>query len=149
MKKKKLIFVKIIIYLLIFTVLACLIIYGTMHYLEEEKLQDIKADMLSVQCMCRIYKENNMINKSDNKILGVKLSECNKDIINNFKSKNIIDPNEYDKFYVLSDEDLDTLKANIETTPDTYYLINYDTWEVVTTKGYKGAYKFSDIMNLK
>ena len=44
---------------------------------------------------------------------------------------------------------LDTLKANIETTPDTYYLINYDTWEVVITKGYKGAYKFSDIMNLK
>ena len=149
MKKKKLIFVKIIIYLLIFSVLACLIIFGIKRYFEKEKIQDIKSDMLSVQCMCRIYKENNMINKSDNKILGVKLSDCSNDIINNFKSKNIIVPNEYDKYYVLSNEDLNTLKTNIEPESDSYYLINYDTWEVITTQGYKGAYRLSDIMNLK
>ena len=129
--------------------LACLIIFGIKRYFEKEKIQDIKSDMLSVQCMCRIYKENNMINKSDNKILGVKLSDCSNDIINNFKSKNIIVPNEYDKYYVLSNEDLNTLKTNIEPKSDSYYLINYDTWEVITTQGYKGAYKLSDIMNLK
>lgn len=149
MKKKNLIIIKIIIYLLIFSVLACLIIFGTKRYFEKEKIQDIKSDMLSVQCMCKVYKDNGIVNNVGNNVVGEKLSDCSNDIINDFKSKNIIDPSEYDKYYVLSNEDLNTLKTNIEPKTDSYYLINYDTWEVVTTQGYKGAYKLSDIMNLK
>lgn len=148
MKKGKSIVLKTIIYLLIFSVLACLIILGIKKYFEKEKIQDIKSDMLSIQCMCKIYKNGGIVNNVKNNVIGEKLSDCNNDIINSFKSKNIIDSSEYDKYYVLSNDDLDTLKTGIEPKEDSYYLINYDTWEVISTQGYKDSYKLSDIINL-
>jgi Tfp pilus assembly protein PilE len=149
MKKKRTTIIKIIIYSIVLLILACIIAFITKSYFEREEIQDVKSNLLSVQCMCKLYKQGGIVNNVGNNVIGVKLSDCNNDIINNFKSKNIIDPSEYDKYYVLSNEDLNTLKTNIEPKSDLYYLINYDTWEVITTQGYKGAYKLSDIMNLK
>ncbi len=66
-------------------------------------------------------------------------------IVNNFKNTGIITEEEYAKYYVLTDKNLEDLKIKVKNEKNSYYLINYETNEVIITKGYEGKYKISQI----
>ena len=64
--------------------------------------------------------------------------------------KNIITSEECEKYYVLKDENLQELSLEITNEEQSYYIVNYDTLEIIITKGCeyeegKTLYKYSEI----
>ena len=60
-------------------------------------------------------------------------------IIAEFLSKGLLEEDKLDKYYALSNEDLESMELDIENEKKSYYIINYETNEVYITKGYKEA----------
>ena len=72
-------------------------------------------------------------------------------LIKEFLNQNIISEEEYEKYYVLTDADLEKLGLEISNYENSFFLINYDNYEIITTKGCKyekgeTLYKLSDIL---
>lgn len=159
MNRKKNAAIQATIYMIIVLLVAFAVLMFVRNELSNDETQTIKADMISIQCMAKVYKGEESVNSNNsnttnssvktNEVVGEKLSDCNNEIINEFKAKNIIDESDYDKYYVLTNDDLDALKAYVKNQPNSYYLINYETYEVIITKGYNGCYKLSEILNLE
>ena len=78
----------------------------------EAKVQTIKTDMLLVQWKVKSYIDSQIAEKVEINYLGVKISEVtDNNLINTFKEKNVIDESEYEKYYMLSDEELNQIKS--------------------------------------
>lgn len=139
----------IVIVLIVTVVLAGGYLVKTKY--SEVRNETIKTDMLHVQWKIKGYIDDKTAKGEEIIYLGTKLSESKEDVlIQEFLSKNIIAEEEYEKYYVLKDEDLATAKLEITNYEGSYYLINYDTYEVIITQGYKYdenevLYKLSDI----
>ena len=89
-------------------------------------------------------------NSEDQKAESDNGKSSSKDLINDkiiteFLEKNILNQNEYDKYYVLNNDDLKKLEIDVENEKDSYYLVNYSTGEVIITSGFNGKYKLSEI----
>ena len=89
-------------------------------------------------------------NSEDQKAESDNGESSSKDLINDkiiteFLEKNILNQNEYDKYYVLNNDDLKKLEIDVENEEDSYYLVNYSTGEVIITSGFNGKYKLSEI----
>lgn len=78
-------------------------------------------------------------NNVSDEINGIK-----KNTIKDFLNKNII-TTDFDKYYVLKDEDLQKLNLDVRNQKDSYYIVNYEKNEVYTTKAVDGKYKVDDI----
>ncbi len=114
--------------------------------INHEKNDEIRSNMLLIQGACSRLKQDSIKQKNTDMYLGTKISDMNDDaIINDFKSKNVIAEDQYEKYYCLNNENLKQLNLDIENEENSYYLINYDANEVIITKGYEGKYKLSEI----
>ena len=102
-------------------------------------LDELEYNMKIIQENAKKFIEN------QNEKVGKKITEVENDIINDFKKKRIIEENDYDKVYVLEDEDLKKLNTKFINADGTYYLINYETFDVINTKAIDGKYKLSEI----
>ena len=104
---------------------------------DEQKLEDIRANMLLIQGKCKILQETTKVNNNQDGLKGRKLSEMQEDsIVSEFLNKNIIDSSKLDKYYALSNEDLSAMELDIKNEEDSYYVVNYEENEVYITKGY-------------
>ena len=141
--------------IIILIAFICAVIIG-FYYIytkqkDRQKDNDIKSNMLLIQGACSVLYENCVMNKTEDQLIGTKISqieeneEINKDIINEFKNKNIITEEQYEKYYVLTDGNLSELKVDVKNEADSYYIICYETEEVIITAGYNDKYKLSDI----
>ena len=73
-------------------------------------------------------------------------------VLKTFFNGNILSEEEYDKYYALKDEDLATAGLEITNYLGSYFIINYETYEVIVSSGCKYfkdeiLYKLSDIIN--
>ena len=142
---------------LIFIVVVIAIVVGVSVYFvrlqyNEAKVQTIRTDMLLVQWKLKSYIDSQTAEKVEEiNYLGTKVSEQkDEELIKSFLEKNILEEEEYDKYYVLTDSDLETAKLGITNVEGNYYLINYSSYEVIITGGCKISenqilYKLSDI----
>lgn len=104
---------------------------------DEQKLEDIRANMLLIQGKCKILQETTKVNNNQDGLKGRKLSEMQEDnIVSEFLNKNIIDSSKLDKYYALSNEDLSAMELDIKNEEDSYYVVNYEENAVYITKGY-------------
>lgn len=104
---------------------------------DEQKLEDIRANMLLIQGKCKILQETTKVNNNQDGLKGRKLSEMQEDsIVSEFLNKNIIDSSKLDKYYALSNEDLNSMELDIKNEEDSYYVVNYEENMVYITKGY-------------
>ena len=104
---------------------------------DEQKLEDIRANMLLIQGKCKILQETTKVNNNQDGLKGRKLSEMQEDsIISEFLNKNIIDSSKLDKYYALSNEDLSAMELDIKNEEKSYYVVNYEENAVYITKGY-------------
>lgn len=145
-----------IISLLIIIVISVIILgigvnFGLQKY-KEAQIKTLNTDMLLVEWKLKAYIDDQKAEgKTEITYLGTKVSEIKENVlIKDFLSKNIIPENEYDKYYVLNDEDMKNAGLEITNYEDSYYLINYETYEIIITKGCKMIsgeilYKLSDI----
>ena len=113
-------------------VVALSVYFIRMQY-HEARVETIKTDMLQVQWKVKDYIDKQIVKGEEKKYLGTKLSEMKEDL-------------------VLKDEDLATATLKITNYKDSYFIINYDTYEVLVSKGCKYSenevlYKLSDIIN--
>lgn len=125
-------------------------VFYTQKY-REVKAETIRTDMLQVQWKLKDYIDKQTVKGEEKKYLGTKVSEMqDNEIIKDFLAKKIISEEEYDKYYVLQDENLAEAGLEITNYEGSYFLINYNTYEVIDTKGYNKSddevlYKLTDI----
>lgn len=140
------------IILIIIVIIALVIISVNLinNYMAKQEEESIKSNMLLIQGACRVIKQNSIAQKKDDIFIGTKISEMTEDqIINEFKSKNIVEQEKYDKYYCLNNENLRELNLEIENEENSYYLVNYDDDEIIITSGYRDKYKLSEIIELE
>ncbi len=139
----------IIAIIFIIVIIAGLIgasVYWINKNIDDEKNEDIKANMLLIQGATRVLKQNSIVQKNTDMFVGTKISDMPDDeLINNFKSLNIIQEADYGKYYCLNNENLKQLNLDIENEEGSYYLVDYDDDIIIITKGYEGKYKISEI----
>lgn len=129
-------------------ILVAAIIFA-IHFVEDEfdkhTQEDIKTEMLQVQGKAKIVLERYRVD-NNNGLKGEKMEDLS--------LEEAFGITEVTNFYKWSDE---VLKEEGITQPilnsDEYYLVNYDTEEVVYSAGYKAEdgkiyYKLSDIKNI-
>ncbi len=122
-----------------------------------EKVQSIKANMLIIQGAIKKLDEKvkieNVMFEDDKKevnFIGTKLTDLgDNEIIEKFKALNVLTEEEWEKYYLLTDKDLEKLlkasKTDVKNEEGSFYLVEYDSDEVVITKGYEGKYKLSEM----
>ena len=128
------------------SVVMVAIVYAGQNIWIKEKNADIKANMLLIQGSCKVKEKTATVNNDESILIGTKVSDVHDDsIINEFEEKNVISQDDYDDYYVLSNDDLEKLSVEVKNEKGAYYLINYSSGEVITTKAYNGKYKLSEI----
>lgn len=156
---------QVLILLVIILIICAVSTYIFNQHLKAEGETDIKANMLVIQGKCNVSKEkadivstqeqsNTTGNKveiaeEESRIYGKKISELkdSDEIVKAFLALNIIKEDEYDSFYVLSDSDLEGLKIDFVNEKGAYYIVNYESGEVIYTGGIEGKYKVSEMVN--
>lgn len=115
---------------------------------------DISTSMLLAQAKEKSLSEKAILNNDTSVYVGEAFKDSIIPEIQEFKEKNIIkqdDPN-YDKYYVWSQETLDNLGVNVKLAESEYYIVNYESNDVITTKGVTDDgqiyYKLSDIKGI-
>ena len=127
----------IIFIIVLIIVLVVLGYYTVKKITKDKKLEDIKANMLLIQGKCKILEENTKVNKNEDNIFGKKVSDMKEDqIVAQFLEKNIIPEDKLDKYYVLSNEDLNNMEIDVQNEENSYYIVNYEEDSVYITKGY-------------
>ncbi len=145
-----------IVKLIVMIIFIILIVVASVEFVKmkyyEARVETIKTDMLQVQWKIKDYIDKQTVKGEEKHYLGTKLSEIKDDVIlKNFFNKNILSEEEYEKYYALKDENLAAAGLEITNYEDSYFIINYETYEVIVSKGYeysKGEvlYKLSDII---
>lgn len=96
-------FVKLILAIVVIAIVIVLLVMYFKESLKKEKVKDMQADLLLVQAKIEIAAGNYNMNKEANPLKGVQLSALPEDInINEFKEKNVISLEEYEKYYLLN-----------------------------------------------
>lgn len=93
--------------------------------------------MLLVQGRIKVIEQENAMNKEENPLKGLKVSENLEDekvksLIEN-KVINTEDEN-FDKYYIINSEILNELNLQ-DNLKGEYYIVNYKTHEIIYTKG--------------
>ena len=128
--------IKLILMVVLIVVVTITGVYFTRKKYREVKAETIRTDMLQVQWKLKDYIDKQTVKGEEKKYLGTKVSEMqDNEIIKDFLAKKII-----------------SAEAGLEITnyEGSYFLINYNTYEVIDTKGYNKSddevlYKLTDI----
>lgn len=144
-----------LIQLIVFVVLIILIVAMSVYFIRmqynEVRVETIKTDMLQVQWKLKDYIDTQTVNGDEIQYLGSKVSDNLQDpLLSEVISNNAIPEREYEKYYILKDEDLATAGLEITNYEESYFLINYESYEVIVTQGCnisddETLYKLSDI----
>ena len=148
--------VQTILLIVIIAVLVATGIYFVRVKYNESYIETIKTNMLTIRWKAESYVNSKRAAKEEITYFGTKASEL-KDIDSYVKllfDKGILNDENADKYYVLSDGNMEQLKLEITNEKESYYLINYETYDVIITKGcsYDSKnvyYRIDDIENAK
>lgn len=146
------IFIIILIALIVFAV-----IYFARMQISKENLETLKTNLLLIQGKVELVSQHVDMKEKDAKLTGTKLADMKEDeVIKAFLEKQIIDSESKDSdFYVLKEQDLKDLElSNIQMESGMYYIVDYKTNDIITTKGYTATdgqtyYKLTDIEKLE
>ncbi len=146
------IFIIVLIALIVFAV-----IYFARMQISKENLETLKTNLLLIQGKVELVSQHVDMKEKDAKLTGTKLADMKEDeVIKAFLEKQIIDSESKDSdFYVLKEQDLKDLElSNIQMESGMYYIVDYKTNDIITTKGYTATdgqtyYKLTDIEKLE
>ena len=119
----------------------------------EKKYVDIETDLLLVQAKVKIIKGKSDVNSNTDAYVGTKVSESTSVEIKNSLNKIGISEDEYDKYYILYNQDFEKMgiAEELKNKKDEEFIVSYDTAEVIYIKGVKEnnqiKYKLSDIVH--
>ena len=144
--------IKLIVMILFIVLIVSSIIYFVRMEYHAARIETIKTDMLQVQWKIKDYIDKQTVRGEETKYLGTKLSEMrSSDLLQELFNGNVVTEDEYEKYYVLEDKDLAEAGLEITNYKDSYFIINYETYEIIVSKGCQYSkeeilYKLSDII---
>lgn len=118
------------------------------NYFNNQQDEDIKATMLAIQTVITSTKNKHIIDEESNILIGTKL-----DIENNQTEykisdelKNILINIEDSNLYILSNEELINLGVkNANETSTEFYIVEYNSEDIIYSLGINGKYMLSDM----
>lgn len=138
--------------LLLVVIIITIVIFFGMKYLKEyvnnQKNEDIKANMLAIQTVITNVKNKHTVDETNNILVGTKLdlenNETEYTISDEFK--NVLLSLENAELYILNTEELNNLGVkNIEVNNTAFYVVDYNSEEILYSLGVNGAYKLSEM----
>ncbi len=145
--------ISLIIIVVIMILLASITAYEANSIVTTAKEQSITTNLLLIQAQIRIINEKTVFENEEQKkqelLLGEQISN-NSSMVNTMKDKGIISEEEnIEKFYILSQENLEEMGLNTLNASDGY-IVNYETEEVIYIYGVKNSsgkyvYKLSEM----
>lgn len=138
--------------LLLVVIIITIVIFFGMRYLKEyvnnQKNEDIKANMLAIQTVITNVKNKHTVDEPNNILVGTKLdlenNETEYTISDEFK--NVLLSLENAELYILNTEELNNLGVkNIEINNTAFYVVDYNSEEILYSLGVNGVYKLSEM----
>lgn len=131
------------------------IIYIIRENIENEKLQTFETNMLLIQGKVKVISQEATIQKNEELLKGKKLADNLEDEeIKELLTNKIISQEEesFSKYYILEKSNLEEMGLGDIRLKEGYYIVNYDTDEVIYSKGIKirkeTYYKLSELKNI-
>ena len=146
--------------LILLMIIIAALVAGAIFFIRvkvnDETVENRREDMLKISWKAADLLEKAKVAGVDPVYIGTKYNEIkDMDAFKKIREKEIIKPEEEEKYYVLSNIDLHKLKVeNVKNKDDEYYLVNYETNEIIYSAGcrYEGkeeVFKLSDIKKSK
>lgn len=138
--------------LVIVVLLTAVALFAGTNYLKEyvnnQKNEDIKANMLAIQTVITNVKNKHTVDETNNILVGTKLdlenNETEYTISEEFK--NVLLSLENAELYILNTEELNNLGVkNIEVNNTAFYVVDYNSEEILYSLGVNGVYKLSEM----
>lgn len=138
--------------LVIVVLLTAVALFAGTNYLKEyvnnQRNEDIKANMLAIQTVITNVKNKHTVDETNNILVGTKLdlenNETEYTISEEFK--NVLLSLENAELYILNTEELNNLGVkNIEVNNTAFYVVDYNSEEILYSLGVNGVYKLSEM----
>lgn len=129
--------ITLVIWIVIIIVIGYLGINFILKETVKGKVENLKTDMLLVQGRIKVIEQENEMNKEENSLKGLKVSENLEDEkIKKLIENKVINSEEenFDKYYIINSETLNELKLQ-DNLKGEYYIVNYKTHEIIYSKG--------------
>ena len=100
-------------------------------------MENLKTDMLLVQGKIKVIEQENEMNKEENPLKGLKVSEnLENEKVKSLIENKVINPEDenFDNYYIINSETLNELKLQ-DNLKGEYYIVNYKTYEIIYSKG--------------
>lgn len=144
--------ITLVVMIVLMLILATVGIKMGTGIISETKVQTIRTNLLLIQTKVKMISEKNNFSSDENPLVGTKVTEAGQEEILD-KLKTILGEGEiqYDDYYVLSREDLDSMSLE-KVEIDDGYVVNYKTEEIIYLKGIEDSdnvvkYKLSEIVD--
>ena len=143
--------IKLLLMIIIIAIFAAMGTYFVRLKINQTHIETIKTNMLLVQWKAKNYINTKKAEQKEVEYVGTKVADMlDNDLLANVLKNNVITEQDFNNYYVLKDEDLAKLEIDITNEKDSYYIVNYDSLEIIITQGCeiskdKILYKLSDI----
>ena len=148
--------ITLVISIIIIIVIAVLGFNITKKMLERRNVENYKTNMLLLQGKVKVISKEFVMKKEDEEILeGKKVSEnLEREDIKELLQKEIISQEDesFERIYIIENDDLERIGLSNIKLKDGYYIVNYNTDEIIYSKGIeidqKVYYKLSEIKEM-
>lgn len=143
--------------MLILCIVIIVFIVGTMVYMtqkvwQKETIETYETDMLLIQGKVKVLSQEATIQKNEELLKGKKIEEnIEQEQIKILLENNVISKEEasFSKYYIVEKETLQEMGLHKIKLESGYYIVNYDTDEVIYSEGVKVGdkiyYKLSEL----
>lgn len=118
------------------------------NYVNNQQNEDIKANMLAIQTVITNVKNKHTVDEANNALIGVKLDLDNNDtgyeVTDDLKKSLLTIENP--ELYILNQDELNNLGVkNIEVSNTDFYIVDYNSEDIIYSLGIEDKYKLSDM----
>ena len=130
---------KILFFRIIIAAIICGIGYFFKSQYDDEQFETIKTDMLLIEAKTKVVAEKVKIKEKDASYVGRKIEEVKEEEdIKNLQERGIINLEEKNSvYYILEKGDLEELGLVTINLENSYYIVEYNTNEIIYSKGIK------------
>ena len=136
--------------ILVVVIILIVVLWGLKYakgYLNNQQKEDTKATMLAIQTVITNVKNKHIVDEKENSLIGVKLDLENNETEYKITEdlKNVLSTMENAELYILNKEELNNLGVkNVEVNDTEFYIVDYNSEDIVYSLGVEGKYKLSD-----
>ena len=137
--------------ILVVVIILIVVLWGLKYakgYLNNQQKEDTKATMLAIQTVITNVKNKHIVDEKENSLIGVKLDLENNETEYKITEdlKNVLSTMENTELYILNKDELNNLGVkNVEVNDTEFYIVDYNSEDIVYSLGVEGKYKLSDM----